>query len=124
MMGTMTSPDTASAHQKPKSAFRERPISKSRDNRAQRSVCRESATSAELPSALPTLRFAFARIGITHPADDGDIAGLQRDEQRRGIEHPRAHTDLRVDDPSLADEQGAADAIGGEAHVGAFAHRG
>ena len=32
--------------------------------------------------------------------------------------------DLHMDDPSLAHEHGAADAIGGEAHVGAFPHRG
>jgi hypothetical protein len=32
--------------------------------------------------------------------------------------------DLRVDDVALADERGAADAVGGEAHVRALPHRG
>lgn len=58
--GTIASPATGSAHHQPTRAFRTRPTSRIADKYAHRSVCRESAASAALESAVATRRFARA----------------------------------------------------------------
>ncbi len=63
--GTIASPATGSAHHQPTRAFRTRPTSRIADRYAHRSVCRESAASAALESAVATRRFARASNGIT-----------------------------------------------------------
>jgi hypothetical protein len=64
MIGDITSAAAGSAHHHPTSQFDANPIRSITDRYAQKSVCRESAFIAALPSSAATPRFARDNNGM------------------------------------------------------------